>query len=600
MKIKTISRICSFIFLLGPFVSLHSQVWVEAEQFQQRGGWIVDAQFMDQMGSAYLLAHGLGEPVEPAETIVTFDIPGKYKIWVRTKDWAPFPKGPGKFTISVESKMLPVILGQDGNAEWHWEYAGEILVKRGKAKLSLNDLTGFEGRVDAVYFTKKEADKPPSHAKELEVFRRQMLRLPAGPEEAGTFDLVVAGGGVAGICAAIQAARLGLKVALIQNRPVLGGNNSSEVRLPMAGDIYRNLYPKLGRIVRELNTGTTAEIASAEQYGDMRKLAVVKNEKNITLFLSTHVYAAEKNGNHLTAVLARHTETSKEYRFRSPLFADCTGDAVLGVVAGASYRSGRESKQMTGEPKAPLKEDNLTMGVTNHWFAAWEKQPSEFPECPWAVCFSEEYHLKNTASAWFWESGFYQDKVEQAEAIRDYNFRVIYGHWAYLKNRREKEYAQWKLQWVSFIAGKRESRRLVGDLVLSESDILSRICYPDACVTSTWGIDLHYPDPHNGQYFPGAEFLGIADHNRDFEPYHIPYRCFYSKDIDNLFMAGRNISVTHIALGTVRVMQTTGMMGEVVGMAAYLCKKHRCSPREIYSHYLPELINMLSYPSGQE
>lgn len=592
MKVKQL--LINIIILILPVASVTGQIWVEAEQFQEKGGWTVDPQFIDQMGSAYLLAHGLGEPVKSARTTVRIKESGKYHLWVRTKDWAPYPIGPGKFTIAIDNDTLPTILGQDGNSSWHWVYAGTSMVHQPEITLSINDLSGFEGRVDVVYLTKKKDDQPPASKKELNMFRQKMLHLPEKPQEAGSYDLVVAGGGVAGTCAAIQAARLGLKVALIQNRPILGGNNSSEVRLPMSGDIYHNLYPKLGRIVRELNTGTTSEIASADQYGDKRKLDIVKNEKNITLFLSTHVYEVEKRENRIIAVLAKNVETNKEYRFISSFFADCTGDATLGVAAGASDRSGRESFSLTKEPKAPKISDNLTMGTTNHWFACFEEKPSEFPLCPWAVQFCDNYYLENTASAWFWESGFYKDKVEQAEEVRDYNFRVIYGHWSYLKNKKRRDYSKWKLKWMSFIAGKRESRRLIGDIVLSELDIKNRIQYPDACVTTTWGIDLHYPDPQNSKYYPGNEFLSIADHNRDFAPYHIPYRCFYSKDIDNLFMAGRNISVTHIALGTVRVMQTTGMMGEVVGMAAFLCKKYNCSPREVYSQHLENLILLLT------
>ena len=594
MKTAILLKIYLLLFFLYPFTFLSAQVWVEAEQFRDKGGWTVDAQFIDQVGSAYLLAHGLGEPVKAAETTVTFRETGKYRVWARTKDWAPYPTGPGRFSVSINGTVLPVVLGQDGNSAWHWECAGEIRIAKGEVTLSLVDLAGFEGRVDAIYFTKKKNDQPPVDKEALCTFRRKMLQLSDEPSDAGTYDLVIAGGGVAGTCAAIQAARLGLKVALIQNRPVLGGNNSSEVRLPMSGDIYRNLYPKLGRIVRELNTGTAAEVASVEQYGDKRKLDIVRNERNITLFLSTHVYGVDKNHNRITAILARHVDTNEELRFVSPLFVDCTGDATVGVIAGATHRSGRENRETTGEPKAPVAADSLTMGTTNHWSAGLEKQPTGFPLCPWAIQFSKEYHLESTSSAWFWETGFYQDKVEQAEEIRDYNFRVIYGHWSYLKNNKKEQYANWKLNWVSFIAGKRESRRLIGDVVLSELDINERVQYPDACVTSTWGIDLHYPDPQNSKHYPGQEFLGVADHNRNFEPYHIPYRCFYSKDVDNLFMAGRNISVTHVALGTVRVMQTTGMMGEVVGMAAYLCKKHSCTPRDVYEKYLPELIELLT------
>ncbi len=151
------------------------------------------------------------------------------------------------------------------------------------------------------------------------------------------------------------------------------------------------------------------------------------------------------------------------------------------------------------------------------------------------------------------------------------------------KNQKRKQYSNWRLEWMSFIAGKRESRRLIGDLIPLRTGYKQSDTIPGRMRYNNMGNRSSLPDPKNSQYYPGNEFLGIADHNREFEPYHIPYRCFYSKDINNLFMAGRNISVTHIALGTVRVMQTTGMMGEVVGMAAFLCKKYNCSP-PIYIH----------------
>lgn len=583
------------LLLFVPVPDVLSQIWLEAEQFEDKGGWTTDPQFIDQMGSACLLAHGLGEPVKPAATTITFEEEGIYHIWVRTRDWAPYPIGPGAFSLIIDDRELNHVFGQNGKCDWHWEYGGSVEIKKGKVRIQLNDLTGFEGRIDALYFSKDKRDVPPAGLRELSAFRHEKLRLPAEPEEAGNFDLVVAGGGIAGICASVQAARLGLKVALIQNRPILGGNSSSEIRLPMMGDIYRNLYPKLGRIVRELNPGTANEIGKAADYGDDRKLSVVKNEKNISLFLSTHVYDVEKEDGRIVAVLARDIESSRTFRFKASLFADCTGDASLGVASGASYRAGRESYAEMKEPKAPQVADSLTLGTTNHWYAVYEKEASDFPLCPWAVQFQDVYHLENTSGAWYWESGFYKDKVRDAEFIRDYNFRVIYGNWSYLKNHKKEAYAHWKLKWMAFIAGKRESRRLTGDIVLSEVDINNRVRYPDACVTTTWGIDLHYPDPENSRYYPGEEFLGVADHDRDFEPYHIPYRCFYSKDIDNLFMAGRNISVSHIVLGTVRVMNTTGMMGEVVGVAAYLCKKHTCTPREIYTSHLSEFIELLSY-----
>jgi len=306
-----------------------------------------------------------------------------------------------------------------------------------------------------------------------------------------------------------------------------------------------------------------------------------------------HCYAAETINNTIVALYARHIETGEEKRFPATLFADCTGDGTIGYLAGAEYRLGRESRTLTGEPTAPEKADTLTMGFSNPWRALQKSQPSTFPICPWALQFSNEYYLDETFGEWYWESGFAKDQLNRAEEIRDHNLRAIYGNWSFLKNNKPEKYAYWQLDWVAYVAGKRESRRLMGDLVLQEQDIVNGKEYPDAMVTATWSIDLHYPQEKNSKYFPGNEFISQYNHPK-YKPYHIPYRCLYSKNISNLFMAGRNISVTHVALGAVRVMRTTGMMGEAVGYAAYLCKKHTTTPRMVYEKYLDEFIQILT------
>jgi hypothetical protein len=199
-----------------------------------------------------------------------------------------------------------------------------------------------------------------------------------------------------------------------------------------------------------------------------------------------------------------------------------------------------------------------------------------------------------TRGDWDWETGMNEDQVAQIEGIRDHAFRVIYGNWAFLKNhsREKEEIANRRLAWVAYVGGKRESRRLLGDVILRQQDLEARRPFPDASVTTTWGIDLHYPAPENTKHFPGREFRSIARSKR-IEPYAIPYRCFYSRNVENLFMAGRNISVTHVALGTVRVQKTTGMMGEVVGMAASLAARHGTSPRGVYEDHLEELKGLM-------
>jgi hypothetical protein len=302
----------------------------------------------------------------------------------------------------------------------------------------------------------------------------------------------------------------------------------------------------------------------------------------------------ETEGNRIVAVLARNIETNKEYRFPGKLFADCTGDGTIGYLAGADYRQGRESRSETGESMAPEVADDFTMGSSNLWNAVEEPFPSEFPETPWALPFTDEYHWEGTRSRWTWETGFGNfNTVADAEKIRDHNFRAIYGNWSYLKNHKKEKYANWKLNWVAHISGKRESRRLLGDHILTQQDLQDHVIYPDGLVTTTWDIDLHFPDSVNSYYFPGEEFISWYEHP-GIKPYPVPYRCLYSRNIENLMMAGRNISVTHVALGSIRVMRTTGMMGEVLGHAAYLCIKHQTTPRGVYEDHLEEMKDMLS------
>ncbi len=580
------------LFTLAGHASDH--ILIEAESFQEKGGWVIDQQSFDIMGSSYLLAHGMGVPVPNAITEIQVDRMGDYHVWVRTKDWAPFPKGPGKFNLVINGKKVDRVFGSDGSDEWRWYSGGKVKLNGGSVRMELEDLTGFEGRCDAILLTLDPDFMPPNSRESLESLRFELLDYLSKTEDLMPFDVVVVGGGIAGITTAVQSSRLGLKVALIQNRPVLGGNNSSEIRVHLMGDLDKNHYSKLGRIVRELDNGDPENAnPDARAYGDKRKLEVVMAEKNISLFLSTHAHAVETDGNRIVAVLARNIETNKEYRFPGKLFADCTGDGTLGYMAGADYRLGRESRSETGENMAPEEADDFTMGSSNLWNAVEEPFPSEFPETPWALPFSDEYHWEGTRSRWTWETGFGNfNTVWDAEKIRDHNFRAIYGNWSYLKNHKQEKYANWKLNWVAHISGKRESRRLLGDHILTQQDLQDHVIYPDGVVTTTWDIDLHFPDSVNSHYFPGEEFISWYEHPK-IKPYPVPYRCLYSRNIDNLMMAGRNISVTHVALGTIRVMRTTGMMGEVLGHAAYLCIKHQTIPRGVYEKHLDEMKEML-------
>ncbi len=616
----------------GPACAAHN-VLVEAESFAERGGWVIDTQSIDQMGSPYLLAHGLGVPVADATTTVDVPASAQYRVWVRTRDWAApwnVPGSPGKFQLIVDGKPLETTFGTEG-AAWHWQDGGTIDIAQKKLQLALHDLTGFEGRCDAIFLTTDTEMDPPSEDTEMVSWRRGLLRLPEVPSDAGQFDLVVVGGGMAGCCTAVSAARLNVKVALIQNRPLLGGNNSSEVRVGLSGKIHQEPYSRLGDLIDEIGPigywnnreaqadpdtprsrrileaikndprKTTHNAGPASNYEDDKKFYVVSAEPNIRLFLNTHALRVEKDRTRIKAVIALSTTDGRELRFPARWFVDCTGDGNLGFVAGADFRMGRESRAETDESHAPEEADQLVMGTSVQWHTEVGDRGCAFPECPWAVQFNAQTCQSVTRGDWDWETGMNRNQITEIERIRDYALRVVYGNWSYLKNDspKKEKFANRRLAWVAYIGGKRESRRLLGDVILQEQDILQQKPYPDACVTTTWGIDLHYPRPENTEHFPGEEFRSIARTTK-IKPYPIPFRCLYSRNIPNLMMAGRDISVTHVALGTIRVQRTTGMMGEVVGMAASLCKKHNADPRGVYQGHLDELRQLMRRGVGKQ
>ena len=578
-----------------------AELFVEAERFADKGGWVVDQQFMDLMGSSYLLAHGMGVPVKDASTVVTFPRKGTYRMFVRTYNWtSPWfeGKGPGQFQVMIGGQPAGTTFGATGDA-WFWQDGGEVTIDDARVQISLHDLTGFDGRCDALYFTQDAAFVPPASSDALTAFRYKQTG--SRPKSGGKYDLVVVGGGVAGICAAVAAARLGLKVALIHDRPVWGGNNSSEVRVHLGGRIALDPYPELGGIVKELSPEKGGNAQPAGQYEDEKKTAVVDGESNITQFMNYRAFAVEMKGSVIRSVTAKHIETGKELVFRAPVFADCTGDGAIGALAGADFAMGRESKAEFGESTAPEVADKMTMGSSVQWYSEKKDVASTFPTFQYGMDFNEDNVQKVTMGEWTWETGMNYNQLSDFERIRDYGLLVVYSNWSFLKNVYvdKDAYANRQLGWVAYVSGKRESRRLLGDHILREQDITNRVAYPDGSATTSWSIDLHYPDPKNSEQFPGSEFKSIAVHQNIY-PYPIPYRCFYSRNVDNLFMAGRNVSVTHVALGTVRVMRTTGLMGEVVGMAAAVCKRNRVMPRGVYEKHLDDLKILMTNGVGKD
>lgn len=309
----------------------------------------------------------------------------------------------------------------------------------------------------------------------------------------------------------------------------------------------------------------------------------------MTTFLGYRVNEVDTAGGRIRSVVATDIETGKRLRFNAPLFADCTGDGTVGYLAGADYLYGRESRAEYGEPTAPENPDSMTMGVSVQWRSreAAGRKDARFPVFEYGLGLDDESCRRVDMGEWTWETGMNYDQIDDAERIRDYGMLVVYSNWSYLKNRLGL-FPDRRLDWVAYVAGKRESRRLLGDYILKEDDMTKHVFHEDGSFTATWSIDLHCPDPENTAHFPGEEFIATTNHVVIY-PYPVPYRCLYSRNVDNLFMAGRDISVTHVALGSVRVMRTTGMMGEVVGMAAALCKRHGVGPRDIYRYHLPEL-----------
>ena len=576
-------------------------LFVEAESFADHGGWALDTSFVQNMGSPYLLAHGLGKPVADAKGKVQVKEGGSYRVWVRTKDWVAHRKAPGtpgRFQLSVNGKPLKAEFGTEG-ADWHWQSGGAVELKAGEAALALHDLTGFEGRCDAILLSNDPAFTPPN-GEALAQARLKWLNPEGLPADAGEYDLVVVGGGYAGLGTAISAARQSLRVALLQDRFVLGGNGSSEIGVWAMGGTMRGNYPHLGEIVEEFADRAKDSPGVTAEFLDDVKEAVCRNEKTLSLFLGHFANGVVQKtpGGKIEAVTALDVKSGRQRTFRGKLFADCTGHGTVGALAGAAF-----TMQEKGH-----------MGMSNMWYYQQEDTPQAWPETPWALPlengdFPATIKSKSQIDGkpffkaeWFWESGFDQHPINDLELVRDWNLRAAYGAFTALK-RGEKaaENANAALKWISHVGGPRESRLLEGDVVLTQEDIVERRDFADGFIPTTWDIDLHYPREQYAKKFPENPFISRAEFGKHVDRkngYPVPYRCLYSKNIPNLFMAGRNISVTHQALGTVRVMRTGGMMGELVGKAAYLAVLHNTSPRGVYEKHLPELITLAEQPGA--
>ena len=521
-------------------------------QMFDAGGWKLDVQFMDVMGSPYLLAHGAGIRVTDAKASVEVPEGGAWRVWARSRKWVD---GAGAFNIEVGGRRLERTFGVSQSG-WDWEDGGEIQLDKGRVEVRLVDGDGFDGRCAGVVLTK--GGGRPGGA---------LSPRGAAPDEEREFDFVVVGGGMPGTCAAVAAARRGLKVVLVQDRPVLGGNASAEIRVWSAGEAK---YP----LVRELR-GWFMNRDAEMSLSDAHRMRVVEDEKGLSVFLRHRVFAADASGGEIASVTALDWGRNRVVRFKAPLFCDATGDGWLGFYAGAEWRMGREAKDEFGETFAPDKADSHTLGASLMWKSASANTDIPF-SAPWAEPHAQG--VEAVRGEWNWEYGIRRDMIAEGEAIRDRLLLAVYGAFSLAKKKEVN--SRLVIDTLPFLLGKRESRRLVGDWVYSEKDVTEKHQFEDAIAAGSWSVDLHYDDAR-----AGVDFLTTC-RQPHYGRYWIPYRSIYSRNIRNLFMAGRCFSCTHVGLGGPRVINTLSQLGCAAGEAAAICCERSILPRDVWKNGL--------------
>ena len=576
-------------------------LWLEAESFVDYGEWRLDTQFTHKMGSAYLIAPGVCKPIGSAKTTLAVPRVGTWHAWVRTKDWLP-EFSPGRFAITVNGKQSGP-LGASKREGWRWEKAGAFALPAGDVAVSLDDLSGAFARCDAILFTTDAAYVPPDDGESLEAARARFADGRAGARpspcgDGGDFDVVVVGAGTAGMGAALAAARTGARTALVHDRPVLGGNSS--VELGVGTDGAAGSHPNKKTDMRESGLCEEANLMRARAEPKTLSGAyrlMVDAEPRLSEMPNQRVLTAEKDGDRIAAVVARNTLTGHRTRYRAKIFIDCTGDGWVGIFAGADHMFGREAQSEYNEWPAPETRDNLTMSgcLMDNCVAyryAKRSYPVPYETPPWANVLPPGFtrHIRSVAPSWWIEHGGRFDDTADPERARDELVRISFAYWGWVKNVWEgrAEAANAEITQVPFMNARREGFRLVGDYVLTANDALEGRMFPDRVTYGGWPLDTHDPlgmDNPNGN--------GYWKHHPGVPTYTIPYRCLYSKNVPNLMFAGRCQSVTHIALGSVRVEATLFTLGQAAGTAAALAVQKGLSPREYGEKNIVELQQRL-------
>lgn len=398
-------------------------------------------------------------------------------------------------------------------------------------------------------------------------------------------DVFVAGGGVAGVCAALSAARNGARVVLIQDRSRLGGNSSSEVKMHVLGADISGGRPgwREGGLIEELRLDDAVNNPQrCWELWDLLLYDKLISEPNVTLLLETVLYSASVKGGRIQEVMARCDKSEHLYRIQAQIYVDATGDSRLGLECGAEFRTGRETRNEFNESLAPEKADQETLGSSILFTSRLHRRPMPYTPPKWARKITREHLRFRTVGPENWEYGYWwiewggdRDTIRDNERIRFELLSIVTGVWDYIKNSGEfPESANWALDWVGMMPGKRGSRRLVGDVLLTQHDLM-RGSWPDAVAMGGWPMDDHPPGGFDRPDLPPNTLL------RSPEAYDIPLRALYSRNISNLMMAGRNISATHAAFTSTRVMATCASVGQAVGAAAALCCERGISPRRL-------------------
>jgi len=406
-----------------------------------------------------------------------------------------------------------------------------------------------------------------------------------------TVDFCVVGGGLAGLCAAAAAARHGASVALIHDRPVLGGNASSEIRMHICG--------AHGPHMRE--TGIVEEIKLENAYRNPQYVYSIWDSilyetarfaPNLQLLLNCSVNSATMDGARIASVTGWQTTAETWHTVSAALFADCSGDSILAPLTGAEFRLGREARAEFGEDIEPEVADRRTMGMSCLLQLRETDRPQPFIPPSWAHTYRTDAELNfrghgiRGTNFWWLEIGGEDDSIHDTEALRDELLKIAFGVFDHIKNHGDHGAENWQLDWLGFLPGKRESRRYVGDHIMTQNDVRAGGPFPDLVAYGGWSMDDHHPA---GIRYPGEPTIFHPAPS----PYGIPYRCLYSRNLDNLFFAGRNISATHAAMSSSRVMATCALLGQAVGTAAAIAARDGLTPRAVSAQRLAELQQTL-------